>query len=181
MNAAAEADISVPSGVASAWYVAHTKPRQEKLAHENLLRQGFGVYLPKFKVLKSFGRRRQIAFEPLFPRYLFFRPAHAGQSIAPVRSTLGVASIVRFGTVPALLQVDTLESIRAFECQRNAADFAALSGLERGMTVVVISGPLAGLHGLVDIVSKGRVIVLMRLLGEETKVRLSPGELKFAA
>lgn len=181
MNAAAEADKPVPSGLASAWYVAHTKPRQEQVAQENLRRQGFGVYLPKLKVLKYFGRRRQIAFEPLFPRYLFFRPAHAGQSIAPVRSTLGVASIVRFGAVPALLQPDTLESIRAFECQRNEADLAQLSGLERGMTVVVTSGPLAGLHGLVDMVSKERVIVLMRLLGEETKVKLSLGELKLAA
>jgi hypothetical protein len=36
-------------------------------------------------------------------------------------------------------------------------------------------GPLAGLPGLVAMVSKQRVIVLMQLLGEETRVALAPG------
>jgi hypothetical protein len=40
---------------------------------------------------------------------------------------------------------------------------------------------LAGLQGSVNLVAKERVTVLMRLLGEETKVRLSPEELKLAA
>jgi hypothetical protein len=38
---------------------------------------------------------------PMFPRYVFFRPGSAGQSIAPVRSTLGVSHVVRFGATPA--------------------------------------------------------------------------------
>lgn len=178
MNPLAEADKYRPADVASAWYVAYTKPRQEQFAQENLRRQGFSVYLPTLKFLKYHGSRRRVAFEPLFPRYLFFKPAHAPQSIASVRSTIGVRTVVRFGTVPATLKPDTLESIRVFECQRNAADLTELSGFERGLAVVVTSGPLIGLHGLVHMVSKERVVILMHLLGEETKVRLSPGELK---
>ena len=163
------------------WYVAHTKPRQERVALENLVRQGYCAYLPHLKVLKHWRGLPQIAFEPLFPRYLFFQPGRAEQSIAPVRSTLGVTSVVRFGGVPAVLQPGTLESIRDFESRQHAADFSELSALQPGKTVVVTSGPLAGLEGLVAMVSKQRVIVLMRLLGEETKVRLSPDELKLVA
>jgi len=163
------------------WYVAHTKPRQEQLAHENLVRQGYGVYLPQLKVLKSLRHQQQVGFVPLFPRYLFFQPGHAEQSIAPVRSTQGVTSIVRFGGIPAVLRPDTLQGIRGFETRQNAADFAELSALQPGKTALVTSGPLAGLQGLVAMVSRQRVIVLMRMLGEETKVTLSPGELRLAA
>ncbi|MCI0507213.1 MAG: transcription/translation regulatory transformer protein RfaH, partial [Gammaproteobacteria bacterium] len=31
------------------WYTVHTKPRQEAIAEENLLRQGFTVYLPRMQ------------------------------------------------------------------------------------------------------------------------------------
>jgi transcriptional antiterminator RfaH len=169
------------SDPAGAWYVAQTKPRQEQLAHEHLLRQGYGIYLPRLKVLRYMRGRPKIGFEPLFPRYLFFQPADANHSIAPVRSTLGVTSIVRFGGMPALVRRHTLEGVRAFEREQNAADWLELSDLQRGKSVVVNAGPLIGLRGLVEMVSKDRVIVLMRLLGEETRVTLAPGELRVAA
>src|SRR5690606_17543360 len=41
------------------WYVAHTKPRQERTAAEQLRRQDFEVYLPLFKVFCEPGRRRR--------------------------------------------------------------------------------------------------------------------------
>jgi transcriptional antiterminator RfaH len=166
---------------ALAWYVAHTKPRQERVAYENLLRQSYRVYLPLLKVLKWLRRQQEIRFEPLFPRYLFFQPASAGHSIAPVRSTHGVAGIVRFGAFPAELGAETVQGIRFHEHRQHTADLAELSPVQPGKEVVVINGPLAGLEGLVTQVSRERVTVLMRLLGEETKVRLSCRELRVAA
>jgi transcriptional antiterminator RfaH len=163
------------------WYVAHAKPRQEQIAKENLARQGYAVYLPKLKVLKNNRHRQEIRFEPMFPRYLFFQPGQSEQSIAPVRSTQGVASIVRFGGNPAVLKQEALENIRSLERCQNAADILELSQLRPGRTVVITRGPLNGLHGLVAMVSRQRVIVLMSLLGAETKVTLSYGELKLAA
>lgn len=174
-------DEAVSASPGLPWYVVHTKPRQEQIARENLARQDYDVYLPRLKVLKSQRHGQQAKFEPLFPRYLFFRPGHTEQSIAPVRSTHGVASIVRFGGVPAVLSVETLENVRIFESCQNAADFAQLSALQPGKTVIVTTGPLAGLAGMVAMVCKERVTVLMRLLGEDTKVRLSRSELKLAA
>lgn len=181
MQLAKEPDAAMPAGISTPWYVAHTKPRQEQAARENLVRQGYGVYLPQLKVLKNAGRAQRVGFEPMFPRYLFFQPSSVEQSIAPVRSTHGVTSIVRFGGIPALLPADTLRSILAFECRQNAADISELRDLRPGKAVVITTGPLAGLQGLVSMVSKQRVIVLMRLLGEETRVRVSPRELKLAA
>lgn len=176
-----EPDESMAGRFVFPWYVVHTKPRQERVALENLTRQGYRVYLPHLKVLKNWRGPRQIGFEPLFPRYLFFQPGRAEQSIAPVRSTLGVTSVVRFGGVPAVLQAGTIESIRDFERRQHAADIVELSALQPGKHVVVTGGPLAGLEGLVVMVSRQRVVVLMRLLGEETRVRLSSDELKLVA
>ena len=79
------------------WYVVHTKARQEQPACDNLARQGYNVYFPRFKVIKRIRGLQQAVLEPLFPRYVFLQPSSAAQSLAPVRSTLGVATMVRFG------------------------------------------------------------------------------------
>jgi len=159
------------------WYVAHTKPRQEHIAQENLLRQGYGVYLPWLNVFKSVRNRQEARFEPLFPRYIFFQPADAQQSIAPVRSTLGITAIVRFGQVPATLSVEMLKAIQAFEASRNTADFEEISAFKPGKAVVVTDGPFAGLEGLVSMASEQRVVVLMQLLGKQQRLKFSPHQL----
>jgi transcriptional antiterminator RfaH len=91
------------------WLLAYTKPRAEKIAEENLLRQGFDCFLPWISVQKRRRRQWQWIDEPLFPRYVFVGTTPE-QSWAPVRSTLGVAALVRFGaqfaTVPAGLITD---------------------------------------------------------------------------
>jgi transcriptional antiterminator RfaH len=173
------------SGVAAPgdqpWYVAHTKPRQEELALANLSRQGYSAYLPRLKVLKTLRSGRGFAFQPLFPRYLFLQPAHTQHSLAPVRSTKGVTSLVRFGGLLAVLRPETVERIRTFERAQHVADANELDGLQPGKTVVITAGPLAGLQGLVALVARERVTVLMRLLGEDTRVTVNRAELKLAA
>jgi len=162
------------------WYVAHTKPRQERVAQENLLRQGYGVYLPLLKVFKALRNQQETRFEPLFPRYIFFQPADARQSIAPVRSTQGIAAIVRFGQVPAVLLPETLKTIQAFEAAYNASSFEEISSFKPGKAVVVTEGPFAGLEGLVSMVSEQRVVVLMHLLGQQQRLKFSPHQLSMA-
>lgn len=163
------------------WYVAHTKARQERVARKNLVRQGFNVYLPQLKMLRGRRYEQKVGLEPLFPGYLFFQTSRAEQSIAPVRSTQGVACIVRFGGVPAVLRPDTLKSIRALERRQSMVELTELSALRPGKEVAVTSGPLAGLEGLVAMVSRQRVIVLMHLLGDQTPVKLCPDQLRITA
>lgn len=162
------------------WYVAHTKPRQERVAQEHLLRQGYSVYLPLLKTFKSIRNRQDARFEPLFPRYIFFQPADAQQSIAPVRSTHGITAIVRFGQVPAILLPETLKNIQAFEARQNAASFEEISAIKPGQTVVVTDGPFAGLEGLVSMVSEQRVVVLMHLLGQQQRLKFAAHQLSVA-
>lgn len=167
-------------GSAPFWYVVHTKPRQEQIAYDNLIRQGYSVYLPRLRALKRNRRLRcqELRLELLFPRYLFFKPGSERQSIAPVRSSLGVASIVCFGQEPAILRDDVLNSIREFEIRHNAADLETISPFRSGEKVLVVDGPLAGFEGLVSSTAQDRVIVLMQLLGHDTRVNLSHHQLQ---
>lgn len=162
----------------TAWYVAQTKPRQERTASENLLRQGYSVYLPHLKVFKRIRRCQQTRLEPMFPRYLFFRPCSEKQSIGPVRSTFGVQNIVSFGYVPALMGADTVESIRAIESRQNASSIEELSLISPGSSVLVVDGPFAGLEGMVSSVSARRIDVLMQLLGTDAKVSIDRNSLE---
>lgn len=162
------------------WYVVHTKPRQERVAQEHLLRQGYEVYLPLLKAFRVALDQQEARFEPLFPRYIFFRPANIQQSITPVRSTQGVAAIVRFGQAPAVLLPETLKNIQMFEASQNTASFEEISSLKPGKAVVVTDGPFAGLEGLVSMVSEQRVVVLMHLLGQQQQLKFSPHQLSVA-
>lgn len=163
------------------WYVVRTKPRQETLAEANLLRQGYAAYLPRLKVLRRIRRQQVSRLEPMFPQYLFFRPGREGQSIAPVRSTLGVLGVVRFGIEPAELDAKKLDAILALESRQNQASIEELSAIVPGTRVAIVEGPLAGLEGLVSSVSAKRVEVLMQLLGNDTRVRFAPSALELAA
>ena len=162
------------------WYVVHTKLRQEQTACENLARQGYAAYLPRIKVLKRIRGRQQARLEPLFPRYIFFQPRSSAHSIAPVRSTLGVMNIVRFGQEPAVMRSEVLRGIRDFEARQNEASDDDISPFQPGEKVRVADGPLTGLEGLISDVSQQRVVVLMHLLGHDTRVSLSRHQLLLA-
>ena len=154
------------------WFLAYTKPRQEKLAQDNLLRQGFGVYLPLYKKFRRTELGPVAVFEPMFPRYLFFRPGHAGQSIAAVRSTKGVTTLVRFGFEPAVVDDGLLQRIRRIEQDRDQATLLELSQLKAGQTVRLQHAALSGVEGVIQNVSSKRVAVLLEILGRPTVVQL---------
>jgi transcriptional antiterminator RfaH len=144
------------------------------------MRQAYSVYLPRIKLLKRIRGCQQAQYEPLFPRYIFVQPSSTAHSISPVRSTLGVSTIVRFGQDPAVIRAATLNSIRDFEARRNDAPEMEISPFQPGVQVRVADGPLIGLEGLITDVSQQRVIVLMQLLGQDTRVSVSHHKLLVA-
>lgn len=154
------------------WYVAHTKPRQEALALENLQRQAFEVYLPLFKTFKVPRRGRaqsagdaMTGSEPMFPRYIFLRPTRAQQSLSSVRSTLGISRLVLFGAQPATIRQELLDDIRQAENLRNHADLSQISPYQPGMAVRLQDPAFSGLQALVQAVSVDRVTLLLEILG----------------
>lgn len=154
------------------WYLAYTKPRQEEVAKVNLDQQGFESYLPLYKKFKKTEQGPVSIFEPMFPRYIFFRPGQAGQSISTVRSTRGISTLVRFGFEPAVIDETLLRRIRLLEEDRSHATLLELSNLKPGQTVRLKHTALGGAEGLVQSVSSKRVAVLLDILGRPAVVQL---------
>jgi transcriptional antiterminator RfaH len=154
------------------WYLAYTKPRQEEIARVNLLQQGFEAYLPLYKKFKKTEQGPVSIFEPMFPRYIFFRPERAGLGISTVRSTKGITTLVRFGFEPALIDEELLRRIRQIEQDRDHATLLELSQLKPGQTVRLQHTALKGVEGLIQSVSSKRVAVLLEILGSPVVVQL---------
>ena len=160
------------------WYLAYTKPRNEQAASAQLSRQGYATYLPLYKALVRTAEGMAVRHGPMFPRYVFFRPASAGQSIAPVRSTVGVSHVVRFGVTPATVGDELVSALRAFETEREQASVSDLSALKAGRLVAVCAGPLKGLEGLVSATAGKRITVLLDVLGRQTRVSVPDHQLQ---
>lgn len=154
------------------WYLAYTKPRQEDIAKLNLDQQGFETYLPLYKKFKKTEQGPVSMFEPMFPRYLFFKPGRAEQSISTVRSTKGVTTLVRFGFEPAVIDEELLRRIRQIEEDRDHATLVELSQLKPGQAVRLQHTALQGVEGLIQSVSSKRVAVLLEILGSPVVVQL---------
>lgn len=166
------------AGPGTGWYLAYTKPRQEDVAQLNLQQQGFDVYLPLYKKFKRTPQGPVSVFEPMFPRYLMFRPLRDGLGLSTVRSTRGVTSLVRFGFEPAVMQDELVQAIRRFEQEREQATLQELSNLRVGQAVRLRHTALNGLEGLVQTVSSKRVAVLLEILGRPTVVQLEHHQLE---
>jgi transcriptional antiterminator RfaH len=152
------------------WYVVRTKPRHEQIALRNLLNQGYEAWLPMHTARRHRAGRWQIVRGPLFPCYAFARLGHVGQGIAPIRSTLGVVGLVRFGEQPATMPQSVVDDLHALEvCLAESADHPVVP-FQPGAAVRIVSGPFAGLEGIVSRTAKERVGVLLELLGREQNV-----------
>lgn len=156
----------------TAWYLVHTKVRQEMVALHNLERQGYPCYLPQLKVEKRWHGRVQWVTEPLFPRYLFIRLGSGlgARGWGPIRSTIGVSRLVTFGHAPPRISDEVVAAIQhdlAHEpAQRRC--FAA------GDAVQIMEGPFKGLEAVYDMADgQARALVLIQMLHQT--VRLSIG------
>jgi transcriptional antiterminator RfaH len=156
------------------WYAVSCKPRQEAVAEENLLRQGFHVYLPRIRIRQRRRGHWLDAVEVLFPRYIFIRIDPLQRSTATIRSTRGVVGLVRFGGQPAVVPDAVMDALREREDAASGLHEDKRPLFSAGEAIKLVDGPLAGMEGVFtqkdgDI----RVIVLLELLGKANKVTVS--------
>ena len=161
----------------SSWYLIHTKIRQERVALENLERQGFECFLPLIRAEKLRRGVLQIVQEALFPRYLFIRlnTGLKSQSWAPIRSTLGVSRLVTFGQIPAQIKDDLIAALRS----QSEDSKAVLRHFEPGEKVVVTDGPFVGVEAIYQMTDgESRVILLLNMLSKQVKITVPPARVR---
>jgi transcriptional antiterminator RfaH len=155
----------------SFWYAVQTKPRQEGLAETHLLRQHFETYLPKVLLRKRKRDKWTKVVEPLFPRYLFIRVDPDQDTLAPVRSTHGVAGLVRFGHKLQPVPDGVIDYLRQAENPDTHQHHAEEWPHRSGDAVQVLEGPFKGLTGVFQAATaEDRALLLIELLGRQNTV-----------
>jgi transcriptional antiterminator RfaH len=160
------------------WYVVHTKIRQEALAMTNLNRQGFECYMPMLKMEKMRRHKATLVEEPMFPRYLFIRldTSGSGPSWSPIRSTLGVSQLVRFGGHPAVVDSKLIELLRTREQVGQPERL-----FKAGEKVVVADGPFAGIEAIFKTAdAESRSMILLDMLSKPVAMRIETASLRRA-
>jgi transcriptional antiterminator RfaH len=156
------------------WYLIHTKPTREAIAEVNLRRQGYQVYYPRLLRPARVHGRWVDRIVALFPRYVFLRLAVGRQAMGPVRSTVGVSTVVRFGFDYAVVPDLIIEDLqRRADAQTGLHHLQGSAPLEPGSNVRVVAGVFDGLEGIFQRESADeRVVLLLGLLGRDTVVQL---------
>ena len=157
------------------WYVLTSKPREEQRAYDNLVIQGYEVFLPKIaQVIKKKGLKT-VALKPLFPNYLFIQLDKQVANFNAIRSTRGVGSFVRFGLNQATIDSRIIDDIKqSIATEKQGKTLDELLDYCQGDTVELTEGSLKGLKAIYQ-AKDGleRSILMVKMLGQESKVIIS--------
>ncbi len=175
-------DILGLAGTQHSWYLLYTKARSECLAQENLERQAYTTYLPQVKIDRR--KKGQIiqCIEAFFPRYLFIHLNTESDNWSPIRSTIGVAGLVRFGNAfPSVVPDALIQSLQNSENEHSLQSLNKIS-LVPGEKINVAEGPFAGqVATFHSMQSAGRVRVLLDIIGKSTVTTLKFKDLAIEA
>ena len=146
------------------WYLAQLKPNALGIAERNLQRQGFDTFMPKLRQTRR-GAQFVERVVPLFPGYLFIGANTRSRDVGVIRSTRGVAHIVRSAGKVTPLPQAIIEALAA-QCDENGI-YTADSQLSAGDRVSVTNGLFAEYFGEIhDLSAEGRVWVLLDVMGQ---------------
>ena len=153
------------------WYVAQTQSKAEARAQVNLERQGFSVYLPRYRRERRHARRREVVRAPLFPGYIFVELDLETAAWRSINGTFGVNHLICHGDQPAALPRGVVEELVARE---NEAGLVVLQPrhFRKGEALRIVSGALGDCFGLFErMADRDRVILLLDLLGRRVRVQ----------
>jgi len=152
------------------WYLVQCKPRHTFRAEEHLVNQGFECFLPKHRVKRKARQKIVWVTEPLFPHYLFIR-LDDESNWATIRSTRGVAQVVRFNGVPVPAPEPIVRGLQQHCARLSGAEPEPL--FRPGEQVVITEGCFKQLEAVVQ-ATKGeeRVVLLLNLLNQPQCIEL---------
>lgn len=145
---------------AEGWLVVWTEARAEKKVASRIVAQGFESWMPAVVERHRWSDRWKEVVLPLFPGYLFARGSL--NHLHRLLRTPGVLTVVKAGAKPAVLSESFVSSLRtALEIpEMEAKPVSERQNYSVDDEVVVQSGPLAGLRGVVQQLRGGRHLVI---------------------
>lgn len=156
------------------WYVFYTKSRFEKKIDSALIEKGIESFLPLITVVKRWSDRKKKVEEPLFKSYIF---AYANEKERlEVLQTQGVVKCIMFNGRIAIVPDFQIEGIKRL-LEHKAESLVVGEWFDKGDIIKVISGPLEGMEGIVEMKSDGNwVIFNIESIGKSIRAKLSAAE-----
>ena len=148
------------------WFVAHTRPRQEKALARYLFSRHIAYFLPQSSHLPHLHRHKE-SYIPIFTGYVFLRTSATG-TLDAMKSNR-IAAMLR---VPdqARLQADLQRVKRLIESR---LPLYAEQQLLPGRPVRIVAGPLMGMTGIIESrPGPCRFIVAVDFIGQGVSVDL---------
>jgi len=154
------------------WYALRVQQRLAKAVSISLRGKGYEEFLPlchsRSDLIGSGNRKQQDT--PLFPGYLFCR-FDVRDRLLPILTTPGVMSIVGIGKTPVPVSDEEIDSIKTVI--RSGLHSKAAPFLPNGSKVVLETGPLSGLEGVViGFAESCHLIVSVTLLHRSISVEI---------
>jgi transcriptional antiterminator RfaH len=155
------------------WYVVQTQVNGEAKAADNLRRQGYEIYLPRYLKRRHHARKVDFIARPLFPRYMFVAVDVATQRWRSIQSTFGVSRLVTNGDEPAVVPEGVVQALKARENDKGLIKMDARPAFALGDKVRVLAGAFMDNAGLFNgIADHDRVSILLDMLGRKVRVLL---------
>ena len=158
---------SWPAETAGSWFVIRTRPRHERILARDLRARGVAHFLPLVRAAQVYGGYQASVELPVFPTYLFLRGEL--DDVHTAHRTDRVAEVI---PVPDQSQLDAeLRNVHA--ALLADAPLAPVPYVRAGVRARVREGPFAGLHGVLDDVTRrDRIILQVQALGRAVSLEL---------
>ena len=165
-----DAQLDLIEGV---WWVAHTKPRQEKALARDLLRSSIPYFLPMYEARRRSRGRSWKTMLLLFPGYVFFCCNEEDRLKA--LDTGRIANMISVKDQVGLIA--ELSSLR--RVMKAGLGINPYPSLRTKTRCRVCSGPLLGMEGqVVRRKGKAKFIVTISILGQGASVEIDGNELE---
>ena len=159
--------------ISARWYVVQTQVNGEAKAAQNLLRQGYAIYLPRYLKRRRHARKVDFTAKPLFPRYMFVAIDIASQRWRSIQSTFGVSRLVTNGDDPATVPEGVVHALKAREDDKGFIPLDSKPAFTPGDKVRVLAGAFMDSAGLFNgLADHDRVSILLDMLGRKVRVLL---------
>lgn len=151
------------------WFALQTRPKNERKVELLLRQKGYDCFTPIYRSKRKWSDRTVEIDSPLFPGYVFcrFNSSALGKAI----TTQGVTRVVGFGGAPAEVareEVEALQLLAKTSLLREPWKY-----LPDGTPVLVETGPLAGIKGIIIAdENKRHLVISITLLHRSVGVQL---------
>lgn len=160
---------------AEQWFAIEVRFHHEKVVARLLEAKGFSSFSPTYEDDEKVGGKGRAAEKSLFPGYVFGR--FNLRYRMPILTTPGVYRIVGYGRTPSPIAPEEISAILGVVKANVPAE--PYEFLQTGKRVRIVSGPLAGVEGLlVETRSSCRMILSVSLIQRSIRIEVDRAALR---